>query len=90
LQKVLRKDAKVFAIEEMKDLSTMKMDELHGILTIYEMRTKKGTSSKHEASFKPSRRIKNKGLVSSESSSGEEEANFVKKFNKGTIKQKGK
>ncbi|MBR8591677.1 retrotransposon gag domain-containing protein, partial [Acinetobacter baumannii] len=38
VQKVLRSlpmrfDAKVFAIEEMRDLDALKMDELHGILT---------------------------------------------------------
>ena len=43
LQKVLRSlllkyDAKVSAIEENRDLTKMKMDELHGSLTAYEMR----------------------------------------------------
>lgn len=44
VQKVLRSlpliyDAKVSAIEESWDLTKMTMDELHGILTAYEMRT---------------------------------------------------
>ena len=43
VQKVLtslpdRFDSKISAIEEAKDLDTLKMDELHGILTTYEMR----------------------------------------------------
>lgn len=44
-QKVLRSlslkyDAKVLAIEKSRDLTKIKMDELHGILTAYEMRPK--------------------------------------------------
>jgi hypothetical protein len=35
----LRYDAKVSTIEETRDLTKMTMDELHGILTTYEMRT---------------------------------------------------
>ena len=43
VQKVLRSlplryDAKVSAIEESRDLTKMTMDELHAILTSYEMR----------------------------------------------------
>lgn len=86
----MRFDAKVSAIEEMRELITLKMDELHGILNAYKMRIKKGTSLKCEATFKASRRMKNKGHLSSESSGDDEEANFVRKFNKGTIKRKGK
>jgi hypothetical protein len=46
VQKVLRSlpsrlDAKVSAIEELHDLDKLTMDRLHGILTAYEMRTKK-------------------------------------------------
>lgn len=43
VQKVLRSlpdrfDSKISVIEEMKELYTLKMDELHGILIAYEMR----------------------------------------------------
>jgi hypothetical protein len=46
VQKVLRSlplifDAKFSSIEEIKDLDKLTMDELHGILTAYEMRTEK-------------------------------------------------
>jgi hypothetical protein len=53
VQKVLRSlplrfDAKVSSIEEMKDLDSLTMDELHGILIAYEMRTEKENPSKKE------------------------------------------
>jgi hypothetical protein len=50
---LLKYDAKVSAIEETKDLTKMTMDELHGSLIEYEMRT--GTESdqpNNEAAFK--------------------------------------
>jgi hypothetical protein len=44
VQKVLRSlpmrfDPKISSLEEREDLATLSMDELHGILTTYEMRT---------------------------------------------------
>ncbi|KAH9296039.1 hypothetical protein KI387_039627, partial [Taxus chinensis] len=59
VQKVLRSlpvrfDAKVSAIEEMKNLDQLKMDELHGILTAYEMNTKSKKPKKRETTFKAS------------------------------------
>jgi len=64
LQKVLRSlslrfDAKVSTIVNMRDLDKLSKDELHGILTAYEMRTI-DQPSKREASFKVSRKGKNK------------------------------
>jgi hypothetical protein len=35
----MRFDQKISTIEERMDLDTLSMDELHGILTAYEMRT---------------------------------------------------
>ena len=64
VQKVLRSlpfrfDAKVFAIEEMKDLDSLTMDELHEILTAYEMiRTEKENPTPKEATFKASKKTK--------------------------------
>lgn len=37
----LRFDAKVFATEEMKDLEKLTVDEMHEILTTYEIRIAK-------------------------------------------------
>ena len=50
----LRYDAKVSAIEESRDLTKMIMDELHGTLTSYEMRTyiEDGQSTRIETTFK--------------------------------------
>jgi hypothetical protein len=98
VQKVLRSlplifDAKVSAIEEMKDLDKLTMDELHGILTAYEMRTEKENSSKKEVAFKASKKTKNKEHKSSDCSiyeSDTEEAHFVRNIKKGSGKYKGK
>jgi len=35
----MRFDANISSLEKREDLSTLSMDELHGILTSYEMRT---------------------------------------------------
>jgi hypothetical protein len=65
VQKVLRSlpmrfDPKISALEEREDLSTISMDELHGIFTTYEMRTKQENPSKKEATFKASKKTKKK------------------------------
>jgi len=82
VQKVLRSlpnrfDSKVSAIEEVKDLDTLKMDELHGILIAYEMR--KGCPSSKDATFKASKSKKGKERnVNSDDSNVESElAQFV-------------
>lgn len=61
VQKFLRSllerfDSKVSAIEEMKDLDSLKTNKLHGILIAYEMR--KGIPKSKEAAFKASRSSK--------------------------------
>jgi hypothetical protein len=91
VQKVLRSlllkyDAKVSTIEETRDLTKMTMDELHGSLIAYEMRT--GTESdqpNNEAAFKA---IKNK--KDKDNDLDEEIANFVRRFQKGSGRYKGK
>jgi hypothetical protein len=42
----------------MKDLVKLTMDELHGILMAYEMKTNKENPSKREANFKSSKKTK--------------------------------
>ena len=61
----------------------MKIDELHGIFTSYEMRTRQNESSKKEASFKAVSKIQFEDLY-------DEEALFINKIERGTGKYKGK
>jgi hypothetical protein len=66
VQKVLRSlplrfDAKISTIKEMKDLDKLTiMDEFHGILTVYEMRTEKENPSNKQVAFKASNKTKKK------------------------------
>ena len=58
----LKYDAKVSAIEESRDLTKLTMEELHGILIAYEMRTKKEDEqqTRREETFKASKKTRNK------------------------------
>ncbi|KAH9332112.1 hypothetical protein KI387_043693 [Taxus chinensis] len=65
VQKVLRSlipkfDSKVSIIEEVKDLNTLNMDELHGTLTPYEMRVMDSKLAMKEISFKSENKTKDK------------------------------
>jgi hypothetical protein len=96
VQKVLRSifmrfNPKISALEERSDLNSISMDELHGILTAYEMRTELENPDVKEAAFKASKRSKQKKKEQEEYSNSsdvseddEEVANFVKRLNKGT------
>jgi hypothetical protein len=96
VQKVLRSlpmrfNPKILALEEISDLNSISMDELHGIFTAYEMRTEQKNPDVKEATFKASKRSKQKKKEQEEYSSNsdvskddEEVANFVKRLNKGT------
>eukprot|EP00253_Pinus_taeda_P001867 PITA_01867 len=86
VEKVLRSlsprfESKVSAIEEKENLENLKMSQLHGILTAYEMR-KGGPSDRREAAFKASGKgdYYESGHISEE----EEESNFVKNLQRGT------
>ena len=59
------------------------MDELHGILNAYEMRTRQNGSSRKEADFKAS-------LKNELEKPNDEEAFFINKLERGTRKYKGK
>ena len=61
----------------------MTVDELHGIFTSYEMRTRQNGSSKKEVAFKALSKIKSEDL-------DDEETLFIKKLERGTDKYKGK
>ena len=94
----MRFDPKVSALEKRKDLDKISMDELHRILTAYEMITKQEKTSRKEETFKFSKKTKKNNQKSksfscsscSEDSNDEEEANFVRKLKQGTNKFKGK
>jgi hypothetical protein len=65
VQKVLRSlpmrfNPKISALEERSDLNSIRMDELHGIFTAYEMRTEQENPDVKEAAFKASKRSKQK------------------------------
>ena len=51
----MRYDPKVSTLEERDDIKKVTMDELHGILTVYEMRTGQNGSSRKEVAFKSSK-----------------------------------
>jgi hypothetical protein len=65
VQKVLRSlpmrfNPKISTLEERSDLNSIRMDELHGIFTAYEIRTEQENPYVKEASFKASKRSKKK------------------------------
>ena len=85
----MRYYAKVSTLEDREDLEKFTMDELHGILISYEMRTGKEKSSKRETTFKESKATRNHEHVPNQNHSDisdEEEANFIRKLNKGSGK----
>jgi hypothetical protein len=95
VQKVLRSlpsrlDAKVYTIEEMHELDKLTMDRLHGILTSYEMMTRKEKLYIKDIVFKASiKSLTSQDHDSLEHFSDEEEDNFVRKLKRGSIKYKG-
>jgi hypothetical protein len=65
VQKLLRSlpmrfNPKISSLEEISDLNSICMDELHGIFTAYEMRTEQENPNVKEAAFKASKRSKKK------------------------------
>ena len=69
----------------------MTVDELHGILTAYEMRTGQDDHSRKEAAFKAIKDSKKTEAPSKNHSkiSDDEEALFIKKLERGIGKYKG-
>ena len=85
-------DTKVFTLEEWNYLDILTIDELHGILTAYKMRTGQNYPSRKEATFKAIKYSKNPKAPSKNHSdiSDDEESLFIKKLERGTGKYKGK
>jgi hypothetical protein len=93
----MRIDPKVSSLEERSYLAMLSIDELHGILTTYKVRTKQDNPSKREASFKASKKtrknkqnLKSSSYCSNDSNENEEIANFERRLKKGIGKYKGK
>jgi hypothetical protein len=96
VQKVLRSlpmrfNPKISTLEEISDMNSISMDELHGIFTSYEKRIEQENPDVKEASFKASKRSKQKKKEQEEYSNNnnvseddEEVANFIKRLNKRT------
>eukprot|EP00253_Pinus_taeda_P021997 PITA_21997 len=82
-----RFESKVSAIEEKENLQNLKISQLHGILTAYEMR-KGGPSHRRESAFKAFG--KGDYYESGQISEEEEESNFVKNLQRGTGRFQGK
>eukprot|EP00253_Pinus_taeda_P026172 PITA_26172 len=92
VEKVLRSlsskfESKVSAIEEKENLQKITMSQLHGILTVYEMR-KRGPSDRRESAFKASG--KGDSYDSGHMLEEEEESNFVKNLQRGAGRSRGK
>jgi hypothetical protein len=88
----MRYDANISTIEDRYDLDTLTVDQLHGIFTSYEMRTGNDKSKKYEITFESSKAKKKHEHMSHEDQSdisNVEEANFIKKLQKGSGKYKG-
>ena len=79
----MRYDPKVSTLEERDDLKKVTMDELHGILIAYEMRTRQNGSSIKESYFKAS-------LKNQSKNPNDEESFFINKLERGTRKYKGR
>jgi hypothetical protein len=89
----MRYDAKISSIKDRSDLNTLTVDQLHGIFTAYEMRTGHDKSTKDEIAFKASDTKINqekKPQSNHHEESDVEEANFIRKLQKGSGKYKGK
>jgi hypothetical protein len=102
----MRFDSKISALEERVDLDTMTMDELHGILTAYEMRIEQDNLVTKEETFKASKKTKKRNKKqpksvhkqepksdsnnNDDSEDDEEIANFVRRLKPGIKKYKGK
>lgn len=86
-----RHDPKVSALEEYRELKTLKMDELQGVLIDYEMRKERYKPSRYITTFKESKREEaHQASDYSKEDSDEEEENFMRNLKKGSRKYEGK
>ena len=88
----IRYNPKVSTVEYRYDLEILIVDELHGIFTAYEMRTKQNGPSRKESTFKATKQSKKYEALPKNQleNSNDEEALFIKKLEKGTDKYRRK
>ena len=79
----MRYDPKLSTLEERDAIKKVTIDELHGILTAYEMRIRQNGSSRKEATFKAY-------LKNQSENPNDKAALFINKLKRGTGKYKGK
>jgi nitrate/nitrite-specific signal transduction histidine kinase len=87
----MRFNPKISTLEERSNINSIRMDELHGIFTAYEMRTEQENPDVKEATFKAFKISKQNEKKQEEHSNNsdvseydEEVDKFVKRLNKGT------
>ena len=98
VEKVLRTlpmiyNLKVSTLEDRDSLDQLTIDDLFGILTAYELRLGDNHIPKGEAAFKAFKKTSNQKKISEpilEDDFDIEEANFIKKLQKGSGKYRGK
>ncbi|XP_043700212.1 uncharacterized protein LOC122650913 [Telopea speciosissima] len=79
------------ALEELKNLNTLSVDELHGTLMAYEIRIVKSKPIEKEATFKPMKKLKIKEDSEDDQDSNDELiAYLARKLKRGGCKYKGK
>ena len=88
----IRYNPKVSTVEDQDNHETLTLDELHGIFTAYEMRTKHNGPSRKEATFKATKQSKKyEALPKNQLENLDyEETLCIKKLEKGNGKYKGK
>jgi hypothetical protein len=89
----MRYDANISSFEDRSDLSSLTVDQLHGIFKAYEMRIGNNKSTKDETTFKSSKTKINQKRKTQSCHHEEydvEEANFIRKIQKVSGKYKGK
>ena len=88
----IRYNPKVSTIEYRDNLELLTVDELHGIFTSYEMRTKQNGPLRKEATFKATKQSKKYEVLPKNQSdnSNDEEVVFIKKLEKHNDKCKRK
>ena len=85
----MRYNAKVSTLEDKDNIDHLTLDELYGILTTYELMLCDDHNPKGEVAFKALKKTNNQKQKSESNPQGDfdiEEANFIKRLQKGSGK----